>query len=234
MFSSIQILIALQLITGVFLIQVGAQGVASLPECAKTCVEGVATTVGCQTTDARCMCASSSFMSGTTQCVRNNCRIEDQVSAGGILEEMCRSVATPSPPIATASSAVSLPFSTGGPGPISTGSSNPSSPSAPSPSSPAPPNSSNPPSPNSSSSTASVSVITSVSVSVVTTTAGAASASSVSPTKTVVVLSTSLPPVASQTVNAAAGSLRGSLGVGNGAAGVFGAVGAILGGVLVL
>ncbi|PTB36093.1 hypothetical protein M441DRAFT_283243 [Trichoderma asperellum CBS 433.97] len=55
-----------------------AQSLPGLPTCAQTCALDAMAATGCAVTDAKCICADTSFITAITPCILATCNASDQ------------------------------------------------------------------------------------------------------------------------------------------------------------
>ncbi|KAF5391000.1 hypothetical protein D9757_003973 [Collybiopsis confluens] len=64
----------------------------SLPSCALTCLSSAITSSGCDTTDEKCLCTSSTFINSTSSCITKSCSDTDAATALKGAADLCASV----------------------------------------------------------------------------------------------------------------------------------------------
>ncbi|KAF5372663.1 hypothetical protein D9615_009849 [Tricholomella constricta] len=83
------------LTNSLLLLLVSAQSVRDLPTCAVDCAATAAIASGCSQIDAACLCKAS-VIAATKQCASKTCPREDQSLTNGILGEICSNIPLPS------------------------------------------------------------------------------------------------------------------------------------------
>jgi len=97
-----------------------AQDLSSLPSCAVTCAINAIGATGCATTDAKCICTATSFLSGVQTCISTACNATDQAATLAFAQQFCGSAGvTITLPTAAASSPAAGPTFTSSAAPAS-------------------------------------------------------------------------------------------------------------------
>ncbi|EOD49770.1 putative mac1 interacting protein 1 protein [Neofusicoccum parvum UCRNP2] len=94
---------------------------ADIPSCATPCIKEGAPKVGCDVTDATCMCEKQDKLAGVViGCISESCSAEDAVKASTVSDSVCSDLTSKSSTSSNSTAAITTPASTPTPTPSST------------------------------------------------------------------------------------------------------------------